>query len=178
MSCRQAVISLWKEAMRLMTGIKYLQRQKYRRRDGTGAGSRVKQSRPACAHTTQARNLQPMRVSAAAVRAILDRDAAFFDTVASHAAALDGERPGPLLLAAFVGKGAARMKAAAWRRIERARHLARDRRALPAAHLEIGDRVEQHAGVGVLGSLEQRIGRRLLDQPAEIHHADAGRDVI
>ena len=53
-----------------------------------------------------------------------------------------------------------------------------DRRALAAGHVEVGDRVQQHARVGVLRPREQRVGRRHLDQPAEIHHADAVGDVI
>ena len=52
-------------------------------------------------------------------------------------------------LAALVGVRAARMEGAAGGRRQRIRHFARDRRALPAAHLQVRNRVEQHARVGV-----------------------------
>ena len=70
------------------------------------------------------------------------------------------------------------MEGAAGRRVERARHLARDRRALAAGHVKVGDRVEQHPRIGMLGPREERLRRRHLDQAAKVHHADARGDVI
>src|SRR5690348_8273233 len=112
------------------------------------------------------------------VAPLFDRDAAFLDAVAGDGAALDRQRLRPFDLATFVGERAARMEGAAAGRIDRARHLAADRRALAASHLEVGDRVEQHPSVRMLGPAEQCLGRRLLDDAAEVHHADARRDVI
>src|SRR5229473_2697432 len=95
------------------------------------------------------------------VSAFLDRQALLFDGMAGHFAALDRQRLRPLDLAALVGERTAWMEGAACGRIDRARHLARHRRALAAGHVEIRDGVQQHARIGVLGPYEQRLGRRL-----------------
>src|SRR5471032_1391314 len=76
------------------------------------------------------------------VASILDREPAFLDRVARYGAALDREQRRALRLAAVVGERAARMEGAARRRVDRTWHLACNRRALAASHLEIGDRVE------------------------------------
>src|SRR5579862_9612408 len=95
------------------------------------------------------------------VAPLFDRDTAFLDAVAGDRAALGRQGFRPLELAAFVGERAARMEGAASGRIDRARHLTADRRPLAAGHLEVGDRVEQHPRVRMLGPPEQRLGRRL-----------------
>ncbi len=58
--------------------------------------------------------------------------------------------------AARVGVRAARMESAAARRVQRIRHLALHRRARFAAHVDVGNRVQQHARVGVARPSEQR----------------------
>ena len=62
-------------------------------------------------------------------------------------AALDRSSAGRSRAAALVGVRAARVERAAGRRIQRIRHLALHRRARAAAHVHVGDRVEQHARV-------------------------------
>ena len=57
------------------------------------------------------------------------------------------------------------------RRMQRIRHLALHRRARPPAHVDVGNRVEQHPRVGMARRREQlRLGRDL-DDAAEVHHA-------
>jgi hypothetical protein len=69
------------------------------------------------------------------------------------------------------------MERAAGGRIDRVRHLAFDRLALAAGEVEIRHRVEQHARIGMARRAEQFLGRRDLDQAAEIHDADPRRHV-
>src|ERR1700730_649214 len=71
------------------------------------------------------------------VNAVLDRQAAFLDGVAGHRAAFDRDHIGPLDPAALVGGGATRMEGAARGWIDRTRHLARNRHALAAGHVEV-----------------------------------------
>src|SRR6185369_3311889 len=78
-----------------------------------------------------------------------------------------------LVSAALVRVGAARMKRAAARRVERIRNLARYRGALLARHREVGYRREQHPGVGMTRRDEEPLRRRELDDAAQVHHADA-----
>ena len=100
---------------------------------------------------------RPARRSRLAVRAATGSlrrrrlDPALVHRVAGDAV---GERR-DLAPAALVGEGAARMEGAARRRIDRVRHLALDRDALPPGHAEVGHGVEEHAGVGMLRRGEQ-----------------------
>ena len=73
---------------------------------------------------------------------------------------------------------AARMEGAARRRVERVRHLARDRRARLAAHRP--DPGWRRAACAYRDGAAGRTasGRRELDQPAEIHHADPVGDLV
>src|SRR5258707_2912776 len=95
--------------------------------DRKEARRRVKRAEHAPAHIMdRAATLPRIRPSAGcSVAAVLDRQATLFDRVAGNRAALDGQRLGPLDLAAFVGEGTTRMESAARRRVDRARHLAR-----------------------------------------------------
>jgi len=74
--------------------------------------------------------------------------------------------------------GASRMERAARRRIQRIRHFAGDRGARLAGHLEVRHRVEQHPRVRVAGRREKRPRGGELDDPAEVHDADAIGDVM
>src|SRR5947207_641074 len=67
---------------------------------------------------------------------------------------IGGEKFRPLLTAAGVGMGTARMKRTAARRIDRIRNFAFDRLALAAGHVEVRHRVEQHAGVRMARAAE------------------------
>ena len=62
--------------------------------------------------------------------------------------------------------------------VGRARHLAAQD-AVGGAHARIGDRhgAHQRRRVGMLRLAEDRVGRRQLDQLADIHHGDAVGDV-
>ena len=75
----------------------------------------------------------------------------------------------------------ARVEAAAGRRLDRARHVARkdDARA-PDRRVGVGHRHgrQQRFGVGMLRIGKQRAARRELDDAAEIHHRDAMADVL
>ena len=84
-----------------------------------------------------------------------------------------------LAAAALDRVGAAGVKAAAGRRIERARHLALQHDAA-ALGLRLGhrDRRQQRAAIGVAGRGEQRLRFGGLDDAAEIHHGDAVGDVL
>ena len=92
-----------------------------------------------------------------------------------RAVSLDQLRPLPA--AAFVGKGAARVKGAARRRIDRVRHFTRDGLAL-SMRIEPWDRLQQQPRIGVPRPGKQLIGRGDLDQAAEIHDADPVGDLI
>src|SRR3546814_10439079 len=63
-------------------------------------------------------------------------------------------------------------------RRDRARHLARHRRARAAGHLEIGNGIQQHAGIGMPRAAEQGARLAPLDEAAKIHDADEVGDVI
>ena len=73
---------------------------------------------------------------------------------------------------------AARVEAAAGRRRDRARHVALEHDAL-ALRVGIGDRDgrEQRLGVRVDRPRVELLGRRELDDLAQVHHGDAVRDV-
>src|SRR5687767_9561802 len=81
--------------------------------------------------------------------------------------------------AAIDGYWATRMEAAAGRRIDRARHVAREDDPLArAARVGHRDRREQRDRVGVLRVREEGLGLGELDDPAEVHHRDAVADVL
>ena len=83
-----------------------------------------------------------------------------------------------LLPATFLGKGAARVKAAAAGRRQRARHLARQQVPLaPQRRVRHRHRGEQGAAIGMTRRGEQRGAGRALDDLAEIHHGDAVGDM-
>jgi hypothetical protein len=69
------------------------------------------------------------------------------------------------------------MEGAARRRIERIRHLALHRRAASPGVLHLRNGIEQHACVGMLRRVEQRVLLGHLDQTPQIHHADFIRDM-
>jgi hypothetical protein len=60
---------------------------------------------------------------------------------------------------------------------ERVRHLALHRRSRAPAHVDVGDRIEEHARVGMARPREQRRLRGEFDDPAQVHHADLVADV-
>ena len=74
---------------------------------------------------------------------------------------------------------AARVEAAAARRVDRARHVALEHDPLALRRSRIGDRHrrEQRLGVRVDRPLVELLGRRELDDLAEVHHRDAVGDV-
>ncbi len=72
---------------------------------------------------------------------------------------------------------AARMEGAAAGRVQGVRHLALHRRARTAAHVDVGDRIQQHARVRVPRPREQLGLVRQLDQPAQVHDADLVADM-
>ena len=105
--------------------------------------------------------------------------APFRDRMAGNFAAARGRRECRCLAPAAVGgPRAARMEGAARRRIERIRHLAGDGRARHAGHLQVGNRFEQHPRVRVLRRAEQPPRRRELDDPPQVHDADAVGDMM
>ena len=61
---------------------------------------------------------------------------------------------------------------------ERIGDLAGDRRPALAGGLQVGDRVQQHARVGVLRSGEDLVRRPQLREPAQVHDADPVGDVV
>ena len=69
------------------------------------------------------------------------------------------------------------MERAARRRGQRIRDFHGYRRPRPAAHCEIRDRVDQHARVGMAGTVEKVPGIGDFHKPAQIHHADTSRYV-
>src|SRR5262252_4333214 len=72
----------------------------------------------------------------------------------------------------------ARMERATGRRIERIGYLARNRRPRSPRHREIGNRIEQHARVGMPRIVEQRALWGKFYNAAQVHHTDAIRDVM
>ena len=85
----------------------------------------------------------------------------------------------PLDPAALDRMRAAQMQMAAGRRIDRARHVAlQDGAVAPRARARHRDRGQQRLRIGVARVGEQFVGRRGLDDAAEIHHGDAVGDVL
>ena len=87
----------------------------------------------------------------------------------------DAQQRRPLGLAARVRQRAARVKRTAAGRVQRVRYLALHRRAGAAGHVNVGNRVEQHARVRVpraagLGREQPGLVGQF-HQPPEVHHA-------
>ena len=74
--------------------------------------------------------------------------------------------------------GAARVKMATRRRLERARQLPLHDREGPAPRFKARRRREQGARVGVIGASEHLQGRPFFHHTAEIHNGDPVRDVL
>src|SRR3546814_4673438 len=85
--------------------------------------------------------------------------------------------PWRLAPAALVGERAARVEMATAGRRDRARHIARQRRARAAGHLEIGNGIQQHTGIGMPRAAEKGARLAPLDEAAKIHDADDVGDV-
>ncbi|MBM3492270.1 MAG: hypothetical protein FJX68_17890 [Alphaproteobacteria bacterium] len=105
-------------------------------------------------------------------------DPPLFDGVAGHHGLAVDMKPRTLAAAASVGMRAAGMEGAAGRRVDRAWHLARDRGSPAAAHLQVGQRIQQQPRIGMSRPAEQRLHRRHFDQLAEIHDPHPVGDVI
>ncbi len=103
--------------------------------------------------------------------------APFLDGVAGDCAGARPEERRPLRAAARIGVRAARVKRTAGGRRERVGHFARHRRSRLAGHLEVRDRVHQHARVGMPRGGEQALRLGQLDHAPEVHHADAIGDM-
>src|SRR5690242_21700123 len=76
------------------------------------------------------------------------------------------------------GMRAARMEAAAGRRIDRAGDLALQRQQWTSLRRWLGDRGDQRLGVGVERRAEDVACRTDLHQAAEIENADAAADIV
>src|SRR6476659_2164647 len=79
---------------------------------------------------------------------------------------------GTLARTARLSEGAAGVERASRGWVDRARHLALERLPSLPSRADIGDRIEQHARVGMLGALEHVLRCAPLDQAAEIHDPD------
>ena len=114
----------------------------------------------------------PARWTAQHPVALLSAVSTFFHGVAGDPAA--GLEPQQRLFgpAAVLGQGAARVKRATGRRIERIRHLALYGRAGAAGVVHFRDGIKQHARVGMPGMGKQGLLVCQLDQAPEVHHAD------
>ena len=62
--------------------------------------------------------------------------------------------------------------------MNRAGYLARHRNAGPSRLLEVRDRIEKHASVGMERLTKELPGGGPLDEATEIHHPNIGRDVV
>src|SRR5580765_5074794 len=99
MSCRHAVISLWNEAIRLITGIRmspiWLRMVRMPHHASSLSSMRYRTSP----------TVQVVRrdLGSCSVAAFLDRQALLFDGMAGHFATFDRQRFRPFDLAAFIG---------------------------------------------------------------------------
>ncbi|CUJ82633.1 Uncharacterised protein [Achromobacter sp. 2789STDY5608615] len=69
------------------------------------------------------------------------------------------------------------MKRASARRLNRVRHLAAHRLAVSPGSVQVWNRVQQHPRIRMFRRIEQLVRRRLLHDPAQVHHCHPVRHV-